>query len=401
MNLKSNFLHYQKILKHREKRCFFCQKKVRELFFFNLLKPQIKDVITKVKEFHKNSEYKKIVGEHNFKYKLDENGERITNEKTGEFITITEDYFETLHMTDKESVKDYHIQTPEEGADWENEITNNWTKYDIHYEKIEGSFIPYVHSLTFDRELSNMSGEHIISDTLSLYVYTTDTYVVLTRDQRMSAIGAFEETQRCDENGTLEVWIRNNPWYVEVEKFDDITGFNDYQFTTRSQSMDGIYYLIRSDERSNYAIWEDLAKFDFYNKNDFDGQLKLLYEDFTVESGIKYKYALQRESLKGYRTPPKFEFNSLENSPAHWSNFQYTYIYANGIQVRLDLDVKIQQFKHTRLFQKQDPLNSKYPVILKNGLANYGEFSLGGKITLHSDEAGSFLLHKAAEKPLS
>jgi hypothetical protein len=87
----------------------------------------------------------------------------------------------------------------------------------------------------------------------------------------MSAIGAFEETQRCDENGTLEVWIRNNPWYVEVEKFDDITGFNDYHFTTRSQSMDGIYYLIRSDERSNYAIWEDLAKFDFYNKNDFDG----------------------------------------------------------------------------------------------------------------------------------
>ena len=326
------------------------------------------------------------------KYKLDENGERIANEKTDDFITITEDYFETLYMT-----KDYHIQTPEEEVDWENEITNNWTKYDIRYEKIEGSFVPYVHSLTLDRELSNISGEHIISDTLSLYVYTTDTYVVLTRNQRMSAIGAFEETQRCDENGTLEVWIRNNPWYVEVEKFDDITGFNDYQFTTRSQSMDGIYYLIRSDERSNYAIWEDLAKFDFYNKNDFDGQLKLLYEDFTVESGIKYKYALQRESLKGYRTPPKFEFNSLENSPAHWSNFQYTYIYANGVQVRLDLDVKIQQFKHTRLFQKQDPLNSKYPVILKNGLANYGEFSLGGKITLHSDEAGSFLLHKPEE----
>lgn len=337
------------------------------------------------------------------KYKVDEDGNVVYDEVTKEPIEIAEEYFETLQMDGKDAdtglpiTRDFKIRVPAAGADWGYELENNRQNYDIHYKKINKDYIPFVHNLTLNRKFLKNTDSNVKSDTLSLYVYSTDTYVILTKAERIANVSAFENTLRCDENGTLEIWIRNNPWYVEVEKYDDITGFNNYEITTRSQSMDGIYYLIRSDERSNFAIWEDLAKFDFYNKNDFDGQLKLLYEDFTIESGIRYKYALQRESLKGYRTPPKFEFNTLESSPAHWSNFQHTYIYANGVQVRLDLDVKIQQFKHTRLFQKQDPLNSKYPVILRNGLANYGEFSLGGKITLHSDIDGSFLLHKPEE----
>ena len=228
----------------------------------------------------------------------------------------------------------------------------------------------------------------------SIYYVQDKDIKVLTLQQRINDAKKFEQNIRCDENGTLEIYLKNNPYFVETKKYDDITGFSDYDLVEKYQSLDGTYYLIRSDEKSNFTIWEDLAKFDFYNEKGFDNSLKMLYEDFTVESGVRYKYALQKASLKGYRSPPRFEFNDLDVSPAHWSNFQYTYIYAHGIQVRLDLDVKIQQFKRTRLFQKQDSLNSKYPVILRNGLANYAEFSLGGKITLHSDKDGSFLLRE-------
>ena len=220
----------------------------------------------------------------------------------------------------------------------------------------------------------------------------TENEKALTLNERINTVSAFEQNLRCDENGVIEIYLKNNTFYVETEKFDDVTGFSQYEQSVRYQSLDGIYYLIRSDERSNYSVWEDIAKFDMYDDQRYDNQLTLLYEDFTIESGVRYKYALQRESLQGFRSVPKYEFNELETSPAHFSNFQYSYIYANGVQVRLDLDVKMQQFKHTRLFQKQDSLNSKYPVILRNGLANYGEFSLGAKITLHSDSDGSFFM---------
>ena len=332
-----------------------------------------------------------------------ENGEPLKDSE-GNILTITKEHFSYFDMDSQTGIgdtiieKDYFIDFPTGYSIDNSEATliqaisdaNNKNEYcDLTFREIDnnGTKRVYVKSLTFRNVIQNGT----------INVYRKQDMVILTQKERMNQVSQFEKSLQCDENGTLEIWIRNNPYYVEVEKFDDVSGFNNYEMTSRMQTMDGIYYLIRSDERSNYGIWEDLAKFDFYNKNDFDNNLKLLYEDFTIESGIKYKYALQRESLKGFRSPPRFEFNTLENSPEHWSNFQYTYIYANGVQVRLDLDVKIQQFKHTRLFQKQDPLNSKYPVILRNGIANYGEFSLGGKITLHSDADGSFFLHKPEE----
>ncbi len=225
----------------------------------------------------------------------------------------------------------------------------------------------------------------------------------LTLLQRQKSVKDFDENLRCDENAVLEIWIKNNTQWIETTKYayqpnlkDGISstnaiGFSRYEEVEVLQNLDGVYYLTRSDERSNFTIWEDLAKFDFYNETDYNDELMLLYEDFTIESGLRYKYALQKESSLGYRSIPKYEFNDMEASPTHYSNFQDIYIYQNGVQVRLNLDIKIQQFKHTRLFQKQDSLNSKYPIILRNGLANYGEFSLGGKITLHSDTYGSFL----------
>lgn len=54
-------------------------------------------------------------------------------------------------------------------------------------------------------------------------------------------------------------------------------------------------------------------------------------------------------------------------------------------------------YKHTTLFQKQDSLNSKYPIILRNGLAHYAEFQLGAKISLLSDIDSSFLMRNDAK----
>ena len=90
--------------------------------------------------------------------------------------------------------------------------------------------------------------------------------------------------------------------------------------------------MLRSSEKTNYTVWEDLAKFEWYDENYFNNDLKLLYEDFTIESGISYKYAIVKENTYGIRSAPRYEcVNDLENAPAHESNFEHSYLYYNGI----------------------------------------------------------------------
>ena len=218
---------------------------------------------------------------------------------------------------------------------------------------------------------------------------------ILSRNTRVKAVENFTHNIRSDENASLEIYIKNNPYKVTEHTIDTtITGEKiEYdKVVLKYQPLDGTFILSRACEKDNYTQWEDIAQFDWYNESNYDNELTLLYEDFTIESGVKYKYALQKKNLAGLRSAPKYEASDIDTSPAHWSNFQYSYIYNNGIQVRLNFDCKINSYKHTTLFQKQDSLNSKYPIILRNGLAHYAEFQLGAKISLLSDEDSSFLM---------
>lgn len=56
----------------------------------------------------------------------------------------------------------------------------------------------------------------------------------------------------------------------------------------------------------------------------------------------------------------------------------------------LKLNDKISSYKQNTLISKQDTLSSQFPIIMKNGLTNYSEFSLSGLISLHQDNIQSF-----------
>ena len=213
----------------------------------------------------------------------------------------------------------------------------------------------------------------------------------LSRETRLNAIKDFYTDLRADENASLEIYIKNIPYFV-AEIAETADGKKYTKQVRKYQSLDGTFILSRACEKDNYTQWVDIAQFDWYNESGYDKKLTLLYEDFTIESGVKYKYALQKKNVAGLRSAPKYEGDDVDTSPAHYSNFQYSYIYNNGIQIRLNYDCKINSYKHTTLFQKQDSLNSKYPIILRNGLAHYAEFQLGAKISLLSDEDLSFLM---------
>lgn len=186
----------------------------------------------------------------------------------------------------------------------------------------------------------------------------------------------------------------SNPSYFEVipSRLNQLTGMSleVYDHTNAltneegcmvlaidfKDSISGNFIIIRTDEYSNYTYWEDLCYFTVI------GTKNIVYKtDYTIESGIKYKYAIVKENSAGYRSIPLME----KDAPARWVDFQYNYILGTKGHIRLMYDNTIQSFKKNVLQNKQDTLGGKYPTITKNGYAYYSEFQVEGLISIEQE----------------
>lgn len=173
----------------------------------------------------------------------------------------------------------------------------------------------------------------------------------------MKVIGG--EDLFCRENGCLKVALK----------------------TAEEESLTGCYVLTRTSELSNYGVYEDLKYFNFYEET-FDNEI--LFTDYTIESGIRYKYGFQYQNSKGLRSAV------LQDETPQSVDFEFSYLYRDGVQLRVSLNQKISSFKHSVLATKQDTLGDIYPHLVKNGYANYAEFTMTGTISLQMDEDQTF-----------
>lgn len=147
--------------------------------------------------------------------------------------------------------------------------------------------------------------------------------------------------------------------------------------------MSGSYVITRTDEKSNYEVWEDLKFITISNKQlDHEN----IFNDFTIESGIKYKYSIQQENAVGLRTQPLYP----DDNRQYMINFEYSYIYRDDVQLCLQFDQKMSSFKHTTLRAKQDVIGDKYAHLVQNGHAYYAEFPVTGIISFHMDNYQTF-----------
>lgn len=186
----------------------------------------------------------------------------------------------------------------------------------------------------------------------------------------------------------------SNPSYFEVipSRLNQLTGMSleVYDHTNAlineegcmvlainfKDSISGNFIIIRTNEYSNYTYWEDLCYFTTI------GTKNIVYKtDYTIESGIKYKYAIVKENSAGYRSIPLME----KDAPARWVDFQYNYILGTKGHIKLMYDNTIQSFKKNVLQNKQDTLGGKYPTITKNGYAYYSEFQVEGLISIEQE----------------
>lgn len=147
--------------------------------------------------------------------------------------------------------------------------------------------------------------------------------------------------------------------------------------------VSGTFVICRASEKDNYTRYEDMYYINYIEKN-LSNQT-LCFTDYTIESGIEYVYAIQKINPSNIRT------NIPSNSPHAQVDFEYGFLYRDGIQLQLRFNQKMSSFKHTTLRAKQDTLGDKYPHLIQNGNAYYAEFPVSGLISYQGNTDNFFV----------
>ena len=163
--------------------------------------------------------------------------------------------------------------------------------------------------------------------------------------------------------GALEATIAALP---DVE--NGRIGINIKGLTT--EEFVGNITIRRTSNESNFKLWEDV-----FTASIVGEPLDYTWYDYTIESGVWYKYCAQRRDTSGKRGIV------LTLNEPQMIVFDDMFLNAEGTQLCLRFDPQITSFKRTISEAKIDTIGSKYPFINRNGYMDYKEFPIGGLIT--------------------
>ncbi len=153
---------------------------------------------------------------------------------------------------------------------------------------------------------------------------------------------------------------------------------------TSTEELNGNYVIIRSDEDTNYQIWDDVAYLTYVGKQLTN---ELVFTDYYIECGKRYKYAVQCKQTNNARS----EMLLPQDQSPHFVNFEYSYLCGKGTQIKLNFNNSLGSFKHTQLVGKLDTIGSVYPTVAYNGHAYYAEFPLSALVSAYMDEENLFM----------
>ena len=174
--------------------------------------------------------------------------------------------------------------------------------------------------------------------------------------------------------------LKDNPSSVYLDEEEGRMSLKlvDTEIIQRS----GNYCIRRTDERSNFNDQIDIKIVVVID--DFISNLPIFY-DYTIESGIYYKYAVQEIDRNGNRS-----LMNVMNIPK-MRDFQYAYLLGEGgKQLKLKFDNTMQSFKIQQSESKLEPIGSKYPTITRNAAIEYKTFPIAGLISFQMDDAKTF-----------
>lgn len=245
-----------------------------------------------------------------------------------------------------EKLKSYQIKLYDENnnllTDSGIQYTNtNSFSYGLNYNFIAGS------KYKFTIECTTMN----LYSAIATYEFTTST----------------EESEILDFTFIAEADEDNGRVVLTIRKSNITDGFT------------GELVLRRTSNKTNFTIWEDLKTYKYKGAT----TIKETFNDMTIESGVWYKYYLQKRSngvaasTKYIKTPIMVIFDDM-------------FLTTKDRQLKIKFNPTVSSFKRTIQESRTDTLGSQFPFVRRNGHTNYVQFPIGGLISFQIDESDLF-----------
>lgn len=168
---------------------------------------------------------------------------------------------------------------------------------------------------------------------------------------------------------------------AEILGLDSVIGKVNITFESQEEGgslpEDGVLNIRRSDNNSNFTIWENIWK-----KTIPANTTILSFDDFTIESGTLYKYEINYTDTNG-------DDYFIVEGPV-LSVFNDAFLTGEGTQLSVKFNPSISSFKYNVGDALQNTIGGKYPYITRNGAMEYRTFSLSGTIAYEMDNEHQF-----------
>lgn len=252
---------------------------------------------------------------------------------------------------ESETLKSYQIKLydadnnllTDSGLMYSNNYNNiNSFTYTLKYRLNEGD----IYKLTIDYTTQNLYTDHLE------FPFT----VVQSYAEKLDATLAYVLD---DDNARLGVNIKAN---------------------VGAKPIVGNITIRRSSSESNFTIWEDVHTVSVTE----DQELDYTWYDYTIESGIWYKYCAQKRSTTGQRGV------IVELNEPKMLIFDDMYLTGRDRQLRLRFNPTVSSFKRNVVESNTVTIGSKYPFIKRNGYTYYRSFPIGGLISSQMEAGKDF-----------
>lgn len=249
-----------------------------------------------------------------------------------------------------------------------------------------------IHNASKDTEANISYDSYTLTKDLEEYVHYSIQYVVTTGNNLVACSPRYLITKTAEKKIDLQIEII----IPDIESSDNkeveqaLLNKEEGYFTVglkfnQTTSIQGQYRILRADSLSNYNIWTEMAKFkiDDYIQA---GSYYWMFDDFTVQHGVSYIYAIQQFGGKIY--------SEKQLSKKVSCNFVDTFLYDGARQLKIQFNPKVSSFKNTLLESKLDTIGGTHPFVFRNARTKYKEFPISGLISYLMDNNQMFLTNE-------
>lgn len=171
----------------------------------------------------------------------------------------------------------------------------------------------------------------------------------------------------------LEEQKNELPAVVEITPEENL-GRMKISISFKALNTENNLIIKRTSSKTSFSQWETI-KILQHNKN-----VKHLWYDTTIESGVWYKYRIQQD------IPVNAKISFIQDP--FICVFEDIFLTNTSRQLKVQFNPTISDFRYNVNESQQVTLGSQFPYIKRNGNNYYRSFSIGGLISALMDEQG-------------